>query len=229
MPKARIETPPKRWGSRLYSFTEHMPLEGWVWEFMRRARLKQLPGNAPVNAMNPTEFDFTKDEEIDYWYLTWPQAIAKFSWWKNGTLPYYLAPAVRLQTPWPIGFEGQPMQLPPMKTRGIWVDIAIDLNRRDTVIRRDLEALLKQIRIQQKIPQPKQIKPHVGNWSKPLMVWDLYQYGIPGLTIADLLDIHPSEGARVGPEWRTSQVKNYYEEATPYIDEGKWEDLARFI
>jgi len=59
------------------------------------------------------------------------------------------------------------------------------------------------------------------------MVWDLYQYNLPLSTIADAL--HIVAPAHAGPEWRTSQINNYYDQAVHYIEEGYWEEFSRFI
>ena len=52
MPRQPIR-PPVWWNRDLYAFVQGMPPEGWVWEFMRRARLLQILRNVPVDAMNP--------------------------------------------------------------------------------------------------------------------------------------------------------------------------------
>ena len=50
---------PPWWEPSLYNFLRRLPLEGWVWEFYRRAVLKENLGGLPVEAMNP-EPDFEK-------------------------------------------------------------------------------------------------------------------------------------------------------------------------
>ena len=45
--------PPDWWSRSLYDFLSDLPQSGWIWEFMRRARLKELLGDSPVDAMNP--------------------------------------------------------------------------------------------------------------------------------------------------------------------------------
>lgn len=45
--------PPDWWNESLYDFLKDMPLEGWIWEFYRRAVLKENLGDLPVDAMNP--------------------------------------------------------------------------------------------------------------------------------------------------------------------------------
>lgn len=44
---------PSWWEPSLYDFLNSMPAEGWVWEFYRRAVLKENLGQLPVEAMNP--------------------------------------------------------------------------------------------------------------------------------------------------------------------------------
>ena len=220
MPRARVE-PPSWWRSELYSFIDDMQLEGWVWEFMRRSELKKILEGKPIDAMNPRpKLRHLNETDADYYYMPWPVAIRRY----GGQLeqPFCRLRAVRFRVDW----HGRGIQIP--TPRGKWItDIAIDLNRRDRIIRRDFAALLNQTRIQEDIPQPKGIKPHVGNWKNPLMVWDLYQYNLPLKTIADLLHIDPP--AQADPEWRTLQINNYHDEAVRYIDEGGWEEFARFI
>jgi hypothetical protein len=217
---------PKWWRVKLYKFTESMPLEGWVWEFMRRAELKAILKGAPVDAMNPRpRLKHIQDDMASYYYMGWDKVIKRFRWW--GDKPFFRVPALSNTEGWPPGFHGQPIRIPTPRSKRIKLQFSIDLNRRDTVIKKEFDAILAQHRVQ--IPEPGQIKPHVSNWPKPLMVWDLCQYHIPRLTIARLLDISPGPGARVGKEWMTKQVENCYNEITPYIDKGKWEDLARFI
>jgi hypothetical protein len=45
--------PPEWWSLSLYDFLANLPLEGWIWEFMRRARLKEELKGSPVVAMLP--------------------------------------------------------------------------------------------------------------------------------------------------------------------------------
>jgi len=54
MPRS-IPEAPNWWNIELYSFTDNMSAEGWVWEFMRRSELKKILGDKPVDAMNPRQ------------------------------------------------------------------------------------------------------------------------------------------------------------------------------
>lgn len=211
-----------------YSFVSTMPLEGWVWEFMRRANLKTVLQGGPVDAMNPNpELDFSKDDMIDLWYTPWNQAIKKNAHWKKDIIPYYHVPAIRFPNNWPPGFKGHPIQISTPFGKWVKVEIVIDLNRRDTVIKNDFPSILKEIRNQNKIPQPKIPKLHIDNWKEPLMVWDLYQYNIPAKDIIKFIRKEPSKAA--DEQWIYSQVNNYYDQAFRYIEDGKWRELARFI
>jgi len=220
--------PPEWWNKGLYDFLEDLPLEGWVWEFMRRARLKTILGAKPVDAMNPKpKHSNLHDEMSDYLYMPWPKVISEFRWW--GKKPLYFAPAVWLRKRWPAGFHGQPVQLPPMSMQAKPINIVVDVNRRDSVIKREFDVLLEKIRI--KVPEPKEIKPRVGNWSsgEPLITWDLRQYSVTFKAIAGYLGFRAPDGAIIGHDYEAKQARNYYREASQYIDEGMWEDLARYI
>lgn len=224
MPKFTGEKP-DWWYKELYDFTKNMPLEGWVWEFARRAALKEILKGAPVDAMNPDpDLSHMEDEAAENYYISWHQAIERFGYW--GHQPFYRVPAVRFSRGFPPDFRGQPIQIP--SPHGEWIDISINIKRRDTTIRKDFMGLLKLIRIQQKMPQPKQIKPRTTNWTTPLMAWDLYQFGVPFLTIASLLDIHADPDSREfpGPEDNIDKVSKTYDKVSPYIDEGRWEELV---
>jgi len=58
-------TLPAWWNRDLYSFLGDMPIEGWIWEFMRRARLQKVLVSRPVDAMNPSP----KIKNIDKAYI----------------------------------------------------------------------------------------------------------------------------------------------------------------
>jgi hypothetical protein len=68
---------PHWWEPDLYNYVETMSLHGWVWEFMRRSKLKRiLKGRRPVGAMNPrggVTDGGTKErrKEICWLSLTW--------------------------------------------------------------------------------------------------------------------------------------------------------------
>ena len=101
MPRQRVE-PPSWWDTGLYSFLPDMPLEGWIWEFMRRGRLLTLYGN-PVDAMNPNpDYDNLDISPEHYsYYKNW-------SWFENRKKPYYIPPSVFLKDEvWRRGFHGE--------------------------------------------------------------------------------------------------------------------------
>src|SRR5512136_2589760 len=87
-------SPPGWWKHSLYDFLEEtMPLQGWIWEFMRRARLKEILKPNPVDAMNPNP-DLQDVNPIDWdYYKSWPNKVWPLS------KPTFLKPAVLVE-PW---------------------------------------------------------------------------------------------------------------------------------
>jgi hypothetical protein len=81
--------PPDWWNMELYSFvTEDLPLEGWVWEFMRRDRLREVLGERPTDAMNPNNPDLEIIEDAYFlnYYKPWNHPY----WQEIGKAPLFL-------------------------------------------------------------------------------------------------------------------------------------------
>ncbi|MHB8110004.1 MAG: hypothetical protein ACYDHW_08230 [Syntrophorhabdaceae bacterium] len=217
----KIIEPPDWWNLGLYDFIEKMPLEGWVWEFMRRSELKKILGHLPVDAMNPEpHLHQVENDNTDYYYMTWPEANTKYG---RREYSFYRIPAVKSTMLWRI----PGLQIPTPRGRWVTLDINLDLNRPNKFIVRDFKSLLNEIRTQENVPEPKKIKPHLDGWKILLIVWDLYQYKISQRTIANILKFDPS--SQVDDQYIGKHVYNLYKEARRYIEDGGWEDFSRFI
>lgn len=230
----RVE-PPSWWNTGLYSFLPNMPIEGWIWEFARRHTLQGIlePLGLPVDAMNPNpDLNRTNSDLAEHLYIPWPSYQRR---WGDRSL--YVGPAVRSQGVLP-RFRGQPIQLDmyphiyPSHERTAdneiardWVDIVVDLNRRDTVIIRDFNAWLNKVR--EKKAEPAGLKLRPDYWDNTLQAWDLRQYRImPGQT-AELLGIQAPPQA--GLRYRYDKANGAYKRARTLIDEGKWKYYARYM
>jgi len=188
MPKKKIGKPPNWWNPSLYNFTDEMPLEGWVWEFMRRARLLRILGDKPVDAMNPDpDIEHFNADYLNY-YNSWD------IYQRTGRKPFYAVPSVTLRSGrwpkgWPKGFHGQQYMVLDKSMeeyflakpkKHYWYP-RIDLNRRDSEIKRDFWMLLEEMRIKHAIPYDKEKRtPRTLEWAAMhvLEVWDLHQFGL---------------------------------------------------
>jgi hypothetical protein len=222
--KRESPEPPDWWSLSLYSFvTEDLPLPAWVWEFMRRDRLREVLGGRPVDAMNPNpDLGFIEDSHYRNYYKP-----ANHPYWdKIGKGPYYLPPAVNISGQWPLTFEGQQYRLEDVELSH-WVTISIDINRRDTVIRKDFESILDLLRNEH--PQPSGVLPKPTNWfdNKILQVWDLRQFHVSWSRIANLSGLSaPTLDTR---EAAIQKARNSFTTATNYIDDAGWKELARYF
>jgi hypothetical protein len=225
MPKEPIR-PPEWWNQNLYSFVQAMPPAGWVWEFMRRACLQNLLPNIPVDAMNPNPD--MKRLSPDWWncYKTW-------FWYqdKGRQPPVFLPPAVSPSVGWPKGFHGQQYQTNHLKfvqekqlERRV-IGVKINMNRRDSAIKRDFNALLISARTQQ--PEPgRRMNPRFSNWPDMhiLEVWDLRQFKVSWRNIA--LEFYRSNSRNSIQVSDLQSVRNAYNAAKSNIDDGDWLELA---
>lgn len=196
MPRLRPQTfPPEWWRPSLYDYaSDEMPLEGWVWEFMRRQRLQLLlPQGCSVDAMNPDP-DKSNIELINYGYFyPWPRAKNEFphppyKW------PFSLSPSVTA----PFGLFPKNFSTHYFKvyeyikefdeTNGDYIieqqfrrafePFNVDLSRSDGAIKRDFAKALKAVRSLYK--PPKRSTPRVADWAGNfvLQVWDLVSLGV---------------------------------------------------
>jgi hypothetical protein len=219
-----MANPPDWWNLSLYSFvTENFPLNAWVWEFMRRDSLREVLRDRPVDAMNP-EPNLDIIEDAMYWNYYKP---ANHQFWEIiQKAPYFLPPAVNISGRWPIGFEGQQYRLEDIEISR-WVGVTIDINRRDTVIKKDFESILEFLRSE--YPEPSRVLRKPTNWydNKILQVWDLRQFHVSWSKTAELVELwDPTHDTR---ETAIQKARNSMKTATDYIDDGGWKKLARYI
>jgi hypothetical protein len=240
MPRSKPKLPDD-WGLKLYDFTKDMPLEGWVWEFMRRARLKRLLGKEYFNAMYLARRknitlgpDQTQNLDPDHWnyYRPW-------SWYqKRNRKPFSVSPSVVTSTiGWPKGFHGQQYRVPDesldqyalARLDRPFVNLRVDLNRQDTRIRKDFDELLKSLRVKHRLRQNSP-HPEYSKWYKMLVLpcWDLKQFG---LSQQELALTFPRFRYNYGGELlpNKERVKNSLKVTRSYIDRGEWIKLAYHI
>jgi hypothetical protein len=226
MPNGRrheSSTPPDWWNPSLYSFvTVDFPLEGWVWEFMRRDRLLEVLGDRPVDAMNPTP-DLESIENGNYWTYYKPYNHAL--WQRMGKAPYFVPPAANISGRFPIGFTGQQYRIEDDALRHL-IKISIDINRRDKVILRDFTNNLSLLRNEFPEPPPMRPKPEVWFANRIFQVWDLYQFNVTWPAIADLFGFSSSPHDSV---YGIQKARNSYNTAHKYINHRRYKELARYI
>jgi hypothetical protein len=209
----------------LYSFiTADFPKERWVWEFMRRDRLREVLGGRPIDAMNPDP-DLESIEDGHYWNYYKP---ANHPHWEAiGKAPYFLPPAVNIPGHWPIRFEGQQYRLEDDELRNYnKVNMNIDFNRRYDVIINDFKDTLSLLRNEfPKLP-PIRPKPEVWFANRILQVWDLQQFNVSWRAIAELFGFSsPPDNRNYGKQ----KVRNSFNTAVTYINNKKYKELARWI
>jgi hypothetical protein len=233
MPREPIP-PPDWWNRNLYCFVQAMSPEGWVWEFMRRARLLQVLSkrnskpNVHVDAMNPDPDTESLSGHYLNYYNSW------YWYFERNSRPVFLPPAALPPEGWPRGFQGQQYRIHPIpdadpdikqkRPKQHFISIGVDLNRRDSVIKRDFNEILRSERAQH--PEPRRRNPRFSNWPNMqiLEVWDLRQFNLfwPDIVLAlgrcrsrdDVLTHH------------ISSVRNAHRTAQFFINEGNWLDLA---
>ncbi|BEQ17006.1 hypothetical protein [Desulfoferula mesophila] len=208
--RREVNLPPEWWNSSLYDYTNEMPLNGWIWEFMRRARLlKNLEGR-PVDAMNP-EPDIAKLIEYDWlrYYRTYEQLGGRVD------RAVFLPPAVYFPGTWPMGFHGQQYSIEDEQLRERR-EIIVDFNRRNEVIISDFKRLLNKMR--KTFPEPKRMNVRIADWAGNyiLQVWDLRQHRCSWRTITESINF-------IGG---ISSARNALNTASRYINKGEWQRLA---
>lgn len=213
---------PHWWHQDLYLYvSERISLRGWVWEFMRRYRIKQcvdqLDEPRSADVMNPIPHREDIPEELWKYY----------SCWNNQNPPYQIYLPLAIQTD----------RLPNQNIRSHayeignqdtaeFIDMRIDINRRDRVLFREFKNCLKELR--NDYPQPQDLRPRPDSWSRNMIleVWDLRQFNLSYVNIARALSIDALDS---DPEGAKQYIRNSLNTAIEYIDEMKWLQLARYI
>lgn len=212
MPTTR-PTLPSWWTPELYSFLRDMPIEGWVWEFMRRARLKEALGAGPVDAMNPNP-DLNKiDPDCWNYYKSWNHP----HWRRIKKPPFLIPPAVNISGQWPAKYQGQQYRIDDEAGRNLFA-VHVDLNRRDTRIISDFQEAL--IMLRKDLPERKRTSARIEDWhqSHILETWDLheYAYAVSWSEIVEELTLNSVQ-----------QARNSFNSAKNYIEKNKWKTLVR--
>ena len=233
-PSRGSRKPPDWWNQDLYSYLSDMTLHGWVWEFMRRSRLKKLVDAGPVEAMIPLtqlmqtsrEGKFSEKEALSMnWEIARKTDDSEF---------FSLSPAVEVVTG--VGATRIPLEFGAVKFRYIMdrgsppfhrdhmkIPMNIDIGRSDRFIIDDFRRALKQLR--GKYPEPKRVSPHPTVWlkNKVLQVWDLKQYRVSLGRINSILKLSTED--LLNP---IQPVRNAYKSALELIDENGWYELALY-
>ena len=214
---------PDWWNIHLYDYLKTMPLRGWVWEFMRRERLKNVLGVSPVNAMAPHRSNAEIQGPARLLYLTWENYYRSHE-------PVFIPPAV---------WHGKRSQLIYGALHRIdgyeledysWVwdhiprkeiDLTIDLRRKDEVLISDFRTCLERLR-KDHGRSKETCCPRTSAWvsSNMLQIWDLKDYGIATSKIAELVITKC-----VNP---LAKDKNAYKSAKISIDTKKWQKVALY-
>jgi len=189
--------PPDWWNQDLYSYLSDMPRLGWVWEFRRRSRLKQLVIDGSVEAMIPLnqlmqtakEGKWSERESLS---LTWEIAnkASDPDW-------FFLPPAVEVVTGVEVkrpalDFRAEKFSyiidsgFPPFHRDHLKIPMTVDIGQRDSVIRREFNKALKQLRKQNPLGK---VSPRPKDWlkNKVLQVWDLRDYDVSWNKILSIL------------------------------------------
>jgi len=200
---------PDWWSSDLYYFLNDIPIEGWVWEFMRRARLKEVLGSRPVDAMNPEpNTECINGFDINC-YKQWTHPY----WAKKP--PFLIPSAVTVDGEWPARFQGQQYSVFNEAGRNL-AKINVDLNRRNHRIIKDFKETLGFLR--KKHHEIKRLNVRKQDWlgAHVLEVWDLRELKVSWSDIQSVLKINSIQ-----------QVRNAFKTAQDNIDKGKWRLYVR--
>jgi hypothetical protein len=226
-------SPPEWWKPSLYRYLEKLTLAGWVWEFMRRDRLKMLRPEQPVDVMNPdNESDDTIPWHLRFYYrssLRWPLprpilTVPSAVRWKGVTPPAWQRFTYHNLTDYELEDEAiRQDPLPP----GKWVQIEIDINRADPVILRDLDIALKEAR--KTYGKAPRANPRKDVWIEKhiLEVWDLRELGVPVSKIIDETGMFGEEFKNKDERALAKQAAyNAYNRAKKRIEGKGWQLLA---
>jgi hypothetical protein len=228
-PHAKRHSPPEWWSVNLYDYLKDLSLDGWVWEFMRRARLKTLRPKRPVDVMKPGG-----EKKISRWSDYYKSGL-NIS--KQGT--FLFAPSAVLWEGITHGgwyrrsfhnvddFEIEDETI--ARNRRLedqWVNISINLKRRDAVILQDLKRAMNKAR--KEFPMPRRETPRRSNWSdnQILQVWDLREFKVPWGQIVDLPGMFENKDREHPQSDVTQSARNAYNTACRLIEKRGWQRLA---
>jgi hypothetical protein len=149
-PESHVQSPepPTWWNLDLYDFLNDLTIEGWTWEFRRRARLKEVfeevSIDSPVDAMNPHPTIEGPDSEtvleiLDELYPDFWNCYRRYQRTETIYLPVCFPPPIFIPGKWPEGFYGLEYIINDYyQNKIVKPDICLDLNRSDTQLRQNL-------------------------------------------------------------------------------------------
>ncbi len=231
-PRANQPSPPEWWNPSLYSYLSELPLAGWVWEFMRRDRLKMLRPGQPADVMNRDQNDEAIPWHLSPYYEPWPprRSPEKFLTvpsavrWEGVTHTRRHRHTYLDLTHYELEDESVGQDPPPPAQ---WVQLEIDLNRRNALIVRDLKIALKAAR--KKYGDPQRINQRMEDWidNHVLEVWDLRELGVPFPEIIDLPGMFDKKIKNKENRKNVMQAAyNAYNSANERIEGKGWKLLA---
>jgi hypothetical protein len=210
--------PPGWWTLDLYDFLTDLPLEGWIWEFMRRARLKEALKGSPVVAMmpKPEEGGLTAVPELEGLDANFYNYYKRYDETVKQKLLFF-PPSIYIPPGWDKGFHGQQYSIDEYRSLRYTekLDLRIDMNRPDSVIKRDFESILKELR--ESNPKARRKSPKRSDWvrNRTLPIWDLRQFKIKWERVAVLIHGEDDVG-------RLEKVKTAHKVSKRNIDRGEW-------
>lgn len=225
-------TQPMWWKPELYNYLKAMPLHGWVWEFMRRSRLKSVLKNGTVEAMRVSDRSKyggsrTRRDEINFLSLPWPimSNIEEFKNWL-GSLPppidVITDDSIQQSIALPITSSGYFLEQLERKSGTQFVKLRVDLNRRNSVLYREFKNAIKKIRETnpESAAEPTKVAPRSSTWEENccLQVWDLHEFKLTWSHIAEICHLDNKQSAR-----------NAYYSAYAYIEDDGWYKLALYV
>jgi len=251
MPRKAPAKPPDWWNKSLYGFLKGMPLKGWVWEFYRRAVLKQNLGDLPVDAMNP-EPDFEKPlnraslpEKEDGWFATEDSGQATtgetvLSGWNHNLYLPWKHPHWRKEKPmrfWgsirPVGFF-----VPSLSEWGQYSSKRKIIGGREFFkeaiwvdIRVDMQrpnsVILSDMKdylriLREKYPEPKRINPRITDWVDNRIL-QVWDLREFGVSWKSISKEFFADSIQYDEQ---REARNAYNSATKLIEGGDWLRLA---
>jgi len=230
-PRVNQPSPPDWWNPQLYRDWNDLPLAGWIWEFMRRDRLKML-SEQPVEAMNPHRPDKQTPKYLALYYRPWHRLPPP---WRSPGRIFTIPPAIRWEGLTPTfrhtyydlshyELEDGSLATDPLPPAQ-WVQAAIriDMNRSDAVILQDLEIALKEAR--KKYPKPDGVKQRMQAWkdNQILEVWDLCEFCESEISWSRIIEL---PGMFKEKDNAYEAARNAYTTAKRLIEQKGWQDLA---